>query len=176
MLRFAEQYREVIDAITSNKTYGLRKFELDDDEWKVVGDLVYVFKTATLFFSSDAISTISNVISTMDAIDDILQSRGDRKLQPAVLRAVALGRATLQRYYQKTDASDIYRLALVLHPSSKLECYRTNGFDADWISDTENMLRKQYKAYSNRMAKNRKDTIEVRVFLTTLAELMSHLH
>ncbi|KAJ7331450.1 hypothetical protein DFH08DRAFT_708471, partial [Mycena albidolilacea] len=102
-----------------------------------------VFKTATLFFSSDAISTISNVISTMNTIDDILQSRGDRKLQPAVLRAVALGRATLQRYYQKTDASDIYRLALVLHPSSKLEYYRTNGFDADWISDTENMLRKQ---------------------------------
>jgi hypothetical protein len=58
------------------------------------------------------ISTISNVISTMDTIDNILQSRGDRKLQPAVLRAVALGRATLQRVYQKTDASDIYRLAL----------------------------------------------------------------
>ncbi|KAJ7323688.1 hypothetical protein DFH08DRAFT_711760, partial [Mycena albidolilacea] len=112
MLRFAEQYREVIDAITSNKTYGLRKFELDDHEWKVVGNLVYVFKTATLFFSSDAISTISNVILTMDTIDDILQSRGNRKLQLAVLRTVVLGRATLQHYYQKTNASDIYRLAL----------------------------------------------------------------
>ncbi|KAJ7346427.1 hypothetical protein DFH08DRAFT_701527, partial [Mycena albidolilacea] len=96
MLRFAEQYCEVIDTITSNKMYGLRKFELDDDEWKVVGNLVYVFKTATLFFSSDTISTNSNMISTTDTINNILQSRGDCKLQPAVLRAVALGRATLK--------------------------------------------------------------------------------
>ncbi|KAJ7351486.1 hypothetical protein DFH08DRAFT_632066, partial [Mycena albidolilacea] len=93
-----------------------------------------VFNTATMFFSSDAIGTISNVISTMDTVDDILQSRGDRKLQPAVLRAITLGRATLQRYYEKTNTSDIYRLALVLHPSSKLEHYRTNGFDTDWMS------------------------------------------
>ncbi|KAJ7363873.1 hypothetical protein DFH08DRAFT_667747, partial [Mycena albidolilacea] len=123
---------------------GLRKFELDDHEWKVVGDLVYVFKMATLFFSSDTISSISNGISAIDTIDDILQSQGDRKLQPAVLRevALALGRATLQHYYQKTNASDIHRLALVLHPSSKLEYYRTSGFDSDWFSGTENILRK----------------------------------
>ncbi|KAF7333879.1 putative AC9 transposase [Mycena venus] len=57
----------------------------------------------------------------MDVIDDVLESRGERELQPAVLSAVALGRATLKRYYVKTELSDIYSLAVALHPSSKLD-------------------------------------------------------
>ncbi|KAJ7805428.1 hypothetical protein B0H14DRAFT_2199988, partial [Mycena olivaceomarginata] len=124
----------------------LAEFELDDHEWKVVGNLVYVLEGGAFrfkaFFLIPQQAPFSNGISAMDTIDDILQSQGDRKLQPAVLRevALALGRATLQRYYQKTDASDIYRLALVLHPSFKLDYYRTNGFDSDWFSDTENIL------------------------------------
>ncbi|KAK6984666.1 hypothetical protein R3P38DRAFT_2575567, partial [Favolaschia claudopus] len=112
MLCFAARYRPVIDSITSDKTYKLRKYELDDDEWKIVNDLIHVFKTATLFFSSDSTSTISNVISTMDIIDGVLESRGDRKLHPAVVRAVALGRNTLQKYYLKTGSSAVYPIAL----------------------------------------------------------------
>ncbi|KAK7040038.1 hypothetical protein R3P38DRAFT_3469729, partial [Favolaschia claudopus] len=57
----------------------------------------------------------------MDIIDNILESRGDRKLQPAVVLAISLGRQILQRYYMKTTLSDVYAIALVFHPSSKLE-------------------------------------------------------
>jgi hypothetical protein len=58
----------------------------------------------------------------MDFIDDVLESRGDRKLQPAVVHAVSLGRATLQRYYMKTNLSDVYSLATSEFP------YRYNTF------------------------------------------------
>ncbi|KAJ7234788.1 hypothetical protein C8J57DRAFT_1000438, partial [Mycena rebaudengoi] len=112
MLCFAERYRAVIDSITSDKTYKLRQYELDDEEWLIIGDLIHVFKKATLFFSSDSMSTIANVVSTMDVIDNILESRGDRELRPAVVHAVSLGRKTLQRYYIKTGLSDVYALAL----------------------------------------------------------------
>ncbi|KAK7034801.1 hypothetical protein R3P38DRAFT_2518453, partial [Favolaschia claudopus] len=112
MLCFAAKYRPVIDAITSDKSYKLRKYELDDDEWKIIDDLIHVFKTATLYFSSDSTSTISNVISTMEVIDNILEARGDRKLDPAVVRAVSWGRKTLQKYYLKTSSSAIYPIAL----------------------------------------------------------------
>jgi hypothetical protein len=74
-----------------------------------------VFKKATLYFSGDSISTIANVVSTMDLIDDVLESRGERQLQPAVSSAVSLGRATLKRYYVKTGLSDIYYLAVGMY-------------------------------------------------------------
>ncbi|KAJ7488457.1 hypothetical protein B0H11DRAFT_1720503, partial [Mycena galericulata] len=115
MLYFSQNYRPAIDAITSEKSYKLRKYELDETEWEIIGDLVYVFKKATLYFSSDSISTIANVVSTMDLIDEVLESRGERQLQPAVLSAVSLGRATLKRYYVKTGLSDIYYLAVGMY-------------------------------------------------------------
>ncbi|KAJ6536105.1 hypothetical protein B0H19DRAFT_884758, partial [Mycena capillaripes] len=146
-LCFTEKYRNVIDSITSDKAYKLRQYELDDDEWLVIGDLIHVlevFKKATLFFSSDSMSTIANVVSTMDVIDNILESRGERELRPGVIHAVSLGRNTLQRYYVKTGLSDVYGLALVLHPSSKLEYFRANNFDAAWTSAVETRLRREY--------------------------------
>lgn len=45
MLCFALKYRPVIDKITVDKKLPqLRKFELDDPEWKVVEDLVSVLE------------------------------------------------------------------------------------------------------------------------------------
>ncbi|KAJ7861666.1 hypothetical protein B0H14DRAFT_2306547, partial [Mycena olivaceomarginata] len=144
MLCFAQNYRAAIDAITSEKSYKLRRYELDETEGRSSGTwYMYsrcVLKKTTLYFSGDSISAIANVVSTMDLIDDVLESRGERQLQPAVSSAVSLGRTTLQRYYVKTRLSDIYyfgrRYVLVapnlvplsycmaLHPSSKLEYFR----------------------------------------------------
>ncbi|KAJ7602325.1 hypothetical protein B0H17DRAFT_894618, partial [Mycena rosella] len=87
---------------------------------------------------------IANVVSTMDIINNILESRGERELRPAVIHAVSLGRKTLQPYYVKTGLSDVYALALVLHPSSKLEYFRANDFDAAWISAVETKLRREF--------------------------------
>lgn len=44
MLQFALKYRPAIDAITAKKTLKLRRYELQDDEWKIVGDLVSVLE------------------------------------------------------------------------------------------------------------------------------------
>ena len=44
MLQFVLGYRKAIDAITADKTLKLRKFELDDEEWEVVGDLVDILE------------------------------------------------------------------------------------------------------------------------------------
>jgi hypothetical protein len=44
MLSFVLRYRPVIDTITADKNLKLHKFELDDDEWKIVGDLVSVLE------------------------------------------------------------------------------------------------------------------------------------
>jgi hypothetical protein len=46
MLRFALEYRKPIDSVTADKTLKLRKFELDEDEWGVMGDLVDVLEVS----------------------------------------------------------------------------------------------------------------------------------
>jgi hypothetical protein len=39
MLNFALQYRAAIDDVTSNKTAGLRQYELNDEEWGIARQL-----------------------------------------------------------------------------------------------------------------------------------------
>lgn len=50
MMSFAIRYRQPIDAITANKMLKLRRFELDDDEWKVIQDLVEILEVRYCFF------------------------------------------------------------------------------------------------------------------------------
>ncbi|KAJ7664174.1 hypothetical protein B0H14DRAFT_2658689 [Mycena olivaceomarginata] len=75
MFLFSFKYRRAVDAITAEKSLKLCKFELDELEWKILGDLLTalrMYKAATLAFSTNSISTITNVISTMDKIDELL--------------------------------------------------------------------------------------------------------
>jgi hypothetical protein len=44
MLCFVKNYRKAIDTITADKALKLRKFELDDEEWDIIGDLVAVLE------------------------------------------------------------------------------------------------------------------------------------
>jgi hypothetical protein len=44
MLKFALAYRKPIDAITADKAYKVRKFELEADEWKIIRSLASVLK------------------------------------------------------------------------------------------------------------------------------------
>jgi len=46
MLNVAINYHIVIDDITANKTLKLRQYELDDNDWNIVGDLLCVLKVS----------------------------------------------------------------------------------------------------------------------------------
>ena len=73
-----------------------------------------LFKKATLFFSQDSICTIASVIPTMDKIEDMFSGRSRRNLHPAIVSGMGLARKTMNRYYSKTDSSDVYRIAMGL--------------------------------------------------------------
>jgi hypothetical protein len=51
MMQFALKYRQPIDSITANKELKLRKYELDNEDWGIVGDLVTVLKVTLLSYS-----------------------------------------------------------------------------------------------------------------------------
>ena len=49
----------------------------------------------------------------MDHIDEYLTTAGRNvKISKAIRAALALGKQTLNRYYNKTDHSDVYRIAM----------------------------------------------------------------
>ena len=133
MAKVALKYRSAVDNITANKSLKLRKYELDDDDWKIIGDLLRVlkvglplyierhfgtdlshqiYKDATLFFSQDQVSSIANVIPTMDRIDALLSDTTVEPLSPSVKHALTFARKSINKYYSKTDLSNVYRITM----------------------------------------------------------------
>ena len=48
MLNVALEYRDVIDDITANKYLKLCQYELDDEGWEIVKDLLQVLKVCSM--------------------------------------------------------------------------------------------------------------------------------
>ena len=59
MLNVAMEYRKVIDDITANKSLKLRQYELDDEGWDIIGDLLRVLKVTY----THLLRTRSNIVS-----------------------------------------------------------------------------------------------------------------
>ena len=44
MMRFTRTYQQAVNQITADKSLKLRRFELDNDDWVIVSDLVSVLE------------------------------------------------------------------------------------------------------------------------------------
>ena len=132
-----------------------RQYELDNEEWIVVDQLVAVlkqFKHATLFFSKDSAS-VAAVIPAMDRLTEGLDPQTKKCYHPGIVAALNLARRKMNRYYSLTDDSVVYRIAMVLHPGMKLEYFRQHTWEADWIKQAETLLRDEYNLrYKNEAA------------------------
>jgi hypothetical protein len=100
----------------------------------------------------------------MDIIDEHLATAAlDDRYSPSIKAAVAVGKKLLNKYYDKTDHSELYRIAMstllhtlpclnlllicisVLHPSHKLSYFRTASWDDEWIAAAEGIVRTEYE-------------------------------
>lgn len=129
MLVFALEYRSAIDEISGDRE--MRKYELEEEEWDLVRQLCDVlevshslifsflsiifsqlFKDATLFFSRST-PNLATVIPAMDHIDAHLATASQNlKFSPAIRASLALGKGHLNKYYNMTDHSEVYRIAM----------------------------------------------------------------
>jgi len=163
MLIFALKYRKAIDGITADKEFKLRKYELDNEEWKIIDDLATVlkqFKQATLYFSQDNAS-VAAVIPAMDRITKGLDPRTKRPFHRSIVAALKLARNKMNRYYSLTDASVTYRIAMVLHPGMKLDYFRQAEWEADWVDEAESLVRNEYIShYENKDMPKQTDTTD----------------
>ena len=132
MISVAIEYRVAVDDVTANKLLKLRKHKLEDDDWLVLKDLLRVlkvcmlfpppmttcslvrklFKDATLFFSGDNIETIAHVIPMMDRFNMMLKDSANEPLAPAVKHSLKFAQWIMDKYYLKTDLSNMYRIAM----------------------------------------------------------------
>ncbi|KAG2335776.1 hypothetical protein BDR05DRAFT_833811, partial [Suillus weaverae] len=116
---------------------GLQKFELNDEEWAIAEQLrsvLKILKDATLFFSRST-PNLATVILAMDLINEKLTTYSrNRQYHPSIRSSVQLAKVTLNRYYQLTDQSKVYCIAMVLHLRHKLVYFRNAQWEDDWIT------------------------------------------
>ena len=127
--------------------------------------LFKIYKDATLLFSQDKVSSIANVIPTMDRIDALLSDAPVEPLSQSVKHALKFARKSINKYYSKTDLSNVYCIAmgefldilllcllilfhiLVLHPQLKFKYFQQRHWAQDWIDTAEAILQEEYAKY-----------------------------
>ncbi|KAF7761164.1 hypothetical protein Agabi119p4_10573 [Agaricus bisporus var. burnettii] len=144
---------QAIDALTSERSLKLRAYEMDSEEWEIATELckvLKIFKDATLFFSKASTSTITAVIPAMDHFDEVLTTTGDSPAVPPSIRVtIHQGLQTLNRYYNKTDHSKIYRVAMVLDPHYKMAYFRRLKWEEDWIKTAVDLVKTEFAIYAS---------------------------
>lgn len=100
----------------------------------------------------------------MDHLDGYLATAAlDSDIPLSIKAALAVGKKTLNRYYDKTDHSEVFRIAmgpfssllvciishrgsnLVLHPQHKLEYFQHAGWEQEWIDRAVAIVRAEFE-------------------------------
>jgi len=120
----------------------------------------------------------------MDHIDKVLASASDSpyKFSIGIRAALAIGKNAINRYYNKTDQSEVYRTAmgkfffhlflrsqysltvilLVLHPRHKLEYFKAQNWEHEWIQAARNIVRDEFdRSYKGSAIRDDKDAMQV---------------
>lgn len=65
-------------------------------------------------FSKKNTANLAHVIPVMDTIDKVFATQQLKKkdFNPAICHALGLAKRTMNRYYNKTDNSELYRIAM----------------------------------------------------------------
>jgi hypothetical protein len=120
-----------------------------------------MYKDATVFFSQASVSNITHVIPTIDRIDAMLSESSTKPLAPAVKYGLSFARRVLNKYYSKTDDSNVYRITMILHPQMKLKYFQRNKWSQEWIDTVEAILREEFLKYDKPSSGQEQDQVQV---------------
>ncbi|TFY74003.1 hypothetical protein EWM64_g10009 [Hericium alpestre] len=117
-----------------------------------------ILKDATSFFSRGTPNLVT-VIPAMDHIDQRLTSDSlDTKFHPAICASLNVAKRTLNHYYTMTDLSEVYRIAMVLHPRHKLTYFKNVKWEQEWIDTARDVVRDEFEcSYASREVEGDKD-------------------
>ena len=101
------------------------------------------------------------MIPAMDRLDSHLNPRTNQLYHPAIQATMELARKKMNHYYSMTDLSSAYQIAMgkqhafllsiivftllsVLHPGLKLEYFRQEEWEDEWIDNETDLVRNAY--------------------------------
>ncbi|TFK58789.1 hypothetical protein BDN72DRAFT_949799, partial [Pluteus cervinus] len=94
-------------------------------------------KDATSYFSH-VLTDLSMVIPAMDIMDtEFTDTICNPKLDPSICAAIWIGKRTLNCYYSMTDASSVFRIAIILHPHHQLQYFKNSSWEPAWVAEAE---------------------------------------
>ncbi|OJT02096.1 hypothetical protein TRAPUB_7442 [Trametes pubescens] len=143
---------DLCDKVQFNRRDGarLRRFMLTDEDWKLLDQLHRLlgpFLFATNQISSSTRALVHEVIPYIDILTEHLDDyTADLELAPSVRAAAQRGRAVLNKYYERTDESIIYRIAMILHPAYKTQYFRDHRWEEEWIEEAKTIIREEWEA------------------------------
>ncbi|KAF9015871.1 hypothetical protein BDZ89DRAFT_911214, partial [Hymenopellis radicata] len=108
-------------------------------------------KDATTYFSRDD-TNLTTVIPAMDKLDAMLatavvRKRGDEPditLASPMKAAVLVAKDTLNKYYSLSDESEVYHIALVMHPKHKTRYFDEHNWPYEWKTDADALIQRVF--------------------------------
>jgi hypothetical protein len=95
---------------------------------------------------SAGVSQISAVIPRIDDLVHVIDNfKDDVTKHPAVRSAAVRGLTILNKYYQKSDESCVYRIAMALDPCRKLEYFVEQDWPTTWVNTVKDITRRVYR-------------------------------
>ncbi|KAI0670720.1 hypothetical protein C8Q78DRAFT_947443, partial [Trametes maxima] len=85
-------------------------------------------------------------VPAMDHIDSTLTNytQPGNTLEPPISAALHLAKKTLNRYYKMTDLSATYHIAMVMHPSHKMQYFAQAGWPKIWMKNAHDIVQEEF--------------------------------
>ncbi|KAF9014408.1 hypothetical protein BDZ89DRAFT_962889 [Hymenopellis radicata] len=151
MLSAALKYKRVIREMTGEDA--LLSYAMTAGEWTALENLVEAFKDATTYFSR-ADANLATVIPAMDKLDTMLatavikkRDRDDIVLAGPMKAALLVAKDTLNKYYSLSDESELYRIALILHPKYKTGYFDDHDWPEEWKDSAHALVHRVFNRY-----------------------------
>jgi len=149
MVERALEMREPLDN-TVDADRELRKHQLTEDEWTLLATtckLLSFFKQTSDFLCASSYPTLAAAVPAynflMDKIEDFKEKHPE---SVAIGVAIEAAMTKLKPYYAKSNAA-VYPISTILDPRHKLEYYRANNWEPQWIDKAKASLECVYRSY-----------------------------
>ncbi|KIJ35363.1 hypothetical protein M422DRAFT_180814, partial [Sphaerobolus stellatus SS14] len=105
-----------------------------------------VFNKATLRMSQADTALLHQVIPVIDMIRTALENiTSNDKLMFVVRHAARNGFQIIDKYYSLTDNSEMYRVAMIMHPSYKTAYFDKMKWEATWKTTAVDIVRRIWR-------------------------------
>ncbi|OAV87409.1 hypothetical protein PTTG_29443 [Puccinia triticina 1-1 BBBD Race 1] len=135
-----------------HKQHGIKqKFYLNQSDFELARDLAEVlnlFYNITQQILIAGYAWLANTVVFINQITEHLSTAiSGSKYPPALKNACRIGLQITNKYYSLTDASPLYRIAIVLHPSFWDKYFKLVNWEPEWISEAVRLMREMWVNY-----------------------------